>query len=286
MILNLQRRPFALGVLVFLVSALALMGQSTLGTILGNVRDTSGSAVPKVTIKLRNLGTNITVQVVSNELGYYELPLLQAGMYEVTAEAPGFKMFKQSDVELATSRTVRVDVALEVGAVSEQVTVTAEAGTIETERPTITSSRNAEQLRTVPLNYIGNISNVIRQFATVPGAQPIRIGLSYAVAGVRTNANQFQMDGVTPPKRGSGMNTENEINFEGQEEFRLVSVNATAEYVSPATFQQTSRAGSNQFHVSADYRGTIPNLVAREWFQPARVPRHRIFTVDGCQDRL
>jgi hypothetical protein len=195
-------------------------------------------------------------------------------VYEVVVEAAGFRTFEQTEILLTAGGSVRVDVALEVGAVTEKITVTADVGAIETEKATIVAQHSYEQFRTAPYNYVGDVGNVSYLFATLPNSMPIRSGGSFSVAGVRSNSNQFQSDGITSAKR-SGMGTYNEVNIEGQDEVGLVSVNATAEFASAATYQQTSRSGTNTFHGSLDFRHTNPALTAREWYQSRKAPRHR-----------
>jgi hypothetical protein len=262
------------GILSLVVLVLSMEAQTTLGTILGTVRDTSGSVVAGAKVTVVNVGTNVRETAFTNDNGYYEVPRLIAGVFQVSVEAPGFRTFEQTGVPLTAGGSVRVDVALELGVVTEKITVTAEVGVIETEKATIVAQRSYEQFRAAPYNYVGDVGNAFYQFATLPNSMPIRSGGTFFVAGVRSNANQFQGDGLTSVKR-SGMSTYNEFNVEGQDEVRLISVNATAEFASPATYQQTSRSGTNTFHGSLDFRHTNPALTAREWYQSRKAPRHR-----------
>jgi hypothetical protein len=230
--------------------------------------------VAGATVIVRNAGTNVAETAHTNELGYYEVPRLIAGTYRVSVEAAGFRAFEQTSVPLTAGTSVRVDAVLEVGAVTDKITVSEEVGAIETEKATIVSQHSYEQFRTAPYNYVGDVGGANYLFGTLPNSMPVRSGGTFSVAGIRSNANQFQSDGITSVKR-AGMGTYNEQNIEGQDEIRLVSVNATAEFASPATYQQTSRSGTNAFHGSLDFRHTNPALTAREWYQTRKAPRHR-----------
>src|SRR5262249_36876606 len=93
------------------------------GTIEGTVTDSSGGVLPGVTVTITNVETGVQRPVVTNEKGIYRAPLLPLGKYEVVAELPGFKIFKQTDITLSVGQTAVVNATLSVGAVSETITV-------------------------------------------------------------------------------------------------------------------------------------------------------------------
>ena len=97
------------------------------GTITGTLTDPSGAVVPGARITIRNLANNATYQSATTSAGEYTAPNLPAGKYEVAFEANGLKKLVQTDVVLGVSQTLRVDAALQVGATSETISVTAEA---------------------------------------------------------------------------------------------------------------------------------------------------------------
>src|SRR5688572_6552254 len=118
------------------VSAFVVLGAATLyaqgnGTIHGSVTDPSGAAIPdaKVVALLEERGT--VRELVSSREGDYIFPSLAVGTYTITVQAQGFKMFRRSGVTLTTEQNVRIDVPLEVGNVSESVTVAAEAPLVD-----------------------------------------------------------------------------------------------------------------------------------------------------------
>src|SRR4029077_1754017 len=118
----------------------ALMGQSTFGTILGTVTDSTGAVVPQAKIKIINQGENISKATLTDSQGNYEALNLKAGTYTVTAEASGFKTFSASQLELNDRQTMRVDVKLDLGQVSETVSVSAVAPVITTDNSAIAST--------------------------------------------------------------------------------------------------------------------------------------------------
>lgn len=99
-------------------SAIALMAQTTLGTIRGVATDLTGAVAPDTVISVRNIDTNIIRRTTTGSTGDYEVAQLIPGRYEVIAEKPGFKKFIISNIRLETSTTYRADVRMEVGEVA------------------------------------------------------------------------------------------------------------------------------------------------------------------------
>src|SRR5215831_8206545 len=95
----------------------------TLGTITGEVKDSTGAVVPGATVSVTNKATNATRTTVSNAVGLYDFPALQPGLYTLKTELDGFKTAAR-DIELQVQQTARVDFALELGTISELATVT------------------------------------------------------------------------------------------------------------------------------------------------------------------
>src|SRR5215831_19858204 len=108
----------------------------TLGTITGEVKDSTGAVVPGVTVTVTNKATNATRTTITNAVGLFDFPALPPGNYSVKTELEGFKTATR-DVELQVQQTARVDFAMELGAVSEMATVTGVAPLVETENATI-----------------------------------------------------------------------------------------------------------------------------------------------------
>src|SRR5689334_16022468 len=124
-----------LPVLLFLFTLLPATfaaAQAVTGTIIGRVTDTSGAVVPGVTVTLTNTGTKLTRVVTTDTDGEYAAPSLPTGSYTVNAEISGFKGVTVSNVDLGVDQHVRIDVKLEVGALTESVTIEAESPLIQT----------------------------------------------------------------------------------------------------------------------------------------------------------
>ena len=129
-----------------------MQAQGVEATLRGRVTDSAGLAVPGVKIEVTNTGTNQVTPTVTDSVGLYTTPFLNPGTYRITAVAAGFKKFLREGLSLSVGDTVAVDMMLEVGAVTEQLTVTAEAPLLETakaDRGTLVDERTVEEM---PLN--------------------------------------------------------------------------------------------------------------------------------------
>ncbi len=117
----------------FGLCVLASYGQ-TLGDLSGEARDSSGAVVPGVRITLTNVATNASRQTLTNEAGLYNFPAVQPGIYTLRAEKEGFRTFVRTGIEVQVQLSARVDIDLQVGAVTETVEVRAESGLLQTEK--------------------------------------------------------------------------------------------------------------------------------------------------------
>src|SRR5437588_95934 len=110
-----------------LILCAGLFAQTTSTSILGTVTDTTGAAVSGVKVTAKNVGTNVLSVTQTTGSGDYTLPLLDVGEYQVTVEAPGFRIETRSGIHLQINEKVRADFQLQVGSQTETVTVRAEA---------------------------------------------------------------------------------------------------------------------------------------------------------------
>ena len=118
----------------FLACALVVSlsnGQSNSGNIQGTVSDSTGAALPKATVTVRNLDTGATVSTETTDAGLYSAPNLPPGRYALTVEAPNFKKYVREGVTVPTGTTVTLDIQMQLGMVSENVVVSADASQLE-----------------------------------------------------------------------------------------------------------------------------------------------------------
>ena len=150
-----------IGVLPSTVSA-----QAVTGTLLGNVTDSSGAGVPGATVTAVETGTNVSRTAVTNETGYFIFPSLLNGTYNVDAELQGFKKVVREGVRVDVNTTVRIDLKLEVGQLTETVQVVSETPLLQTDRTDTGRIIESKMVAELPLTFNRNFQSLVM---TVPG---------------------------------------------------------------------------------------------------------------------
>src|SRR6185503_13008004 len=123
----------AIAALCVLLAA-PLSAQTVQATLMGRVLDSSGGGVPGAPVQVKNVETNQVTALVTDRGGQYTAPYLRPGTYTILVEAPGFKKLVRDNLVLNIAQTVTMDLTLEVGGVTEQVTVSADAPLLETSK--------------------------------------------------------------------------------------------------------------------------------------------------------
>jgi hypothetical protein len=177
--------------------------QGVQATLKGRVTDTSGAVVPNVKIEVKNTGTNVTVNTVTDSAGLYTVPFLTPGSYLVSAEGSGFKKYVRENLQLSVDETIDVDVRLEVGAITEQVMVTSQSPLLETataDRGTLVDQQSVEQL---PLNgrnpfMLAKIVAGVTFNGTAIYQRPFDNGAiaQWTINGGLETSNEFLLDGA------------------------------------------------------------------------------------------
>lgn len=265
---------FCLVPMLVVICAIPAVGQTSLSTIRGTVTDQSGAVVPGVQIRLEDVATNIVARtVVTDGNGNYEVPALKGGDYRLTATRTGFKTYVATDITLQSNQTKRVDVGLQVGTTSTEVTVSAAARTIETEGGSIAPQTTGKQYKIIPIP--GNAySSPLPVLATMPTLQFGHGGLygefDVSVAGQSGNQFDMGMDGVLEENQ----NTQT-VNMEDAAEVKVMGINNSAEYSRIATYNVVTKRGTNELHGELSYYHRNSALAARGYFEPNK--QHQIY---------
>lgn len=253
---------------VLVAIPLSTLAQSTTATIIGNITDPSGAQVPAASVTARNADTGLTRTVVSGEDGGYRIEFLPVGNYviEVTPST-GFKKATRSGVVLQVGDTVRVDIALEVGAVTEQVTITDETPQINTNSSELGRTVQSREIENLPLVE----RNVFALLDLTPGVQSNNTGVSTASATTNNNVLGFPeqrtlINGGTDGGTGSvsyyldgGTNMTNLRNTgnvapnpEAIREFKVTTNSYNAEYgrFASGVINIITKSGTNRFQGS------------------------------------
>ena len=184
----------AMALVLMVVLPAAGSAQMTRGSIAGTVRDASGAIVPGATVTVTNVATNAAQTVTTDGEGFYRVPALEPGRYQVTTELSGFRSVEQRDIDVRPATETPVDVKLDPAGVGETVQVVAEAGTLGLNRnsPTIATTITSRMIEELPLSQGRNLNNLI---LTVPNASSTVGQGTYAVNGNRPRNNNYMIDG-------------------------------------------------------------------------------------------
>ncbi|MEO8077422.1 MAG: TonB-dependent receptor [Acidobacteriota bacterium] len=172
------------------------------GSIAGTLTDETHAVVPKASVTVTNTSTGLSRQVTTDQAGYYAVPNLSEGTYDLSVSAGGFKPYTQKGVNVPINVLTRVDVTIQVGALTEQVTVEANAAALQTSKSDISVSLDPRAIENLPLSGYRNFQTLIN---LVPGATPARFqnavtdtpgrALSSNVNGQERGANNTRLDG-------------------------------------------------------------------------------------------
>jgi hypothetical protein len=201
-----QRCVFCLTIATacILLFSQASYGQSTFGTVLGTVKDPSGSLIPMATVTLMNTGTSAEKSAITNSNGGYEFVNVEIGNYKLTVDAAGFQKTEYQAFDLAARATVRIDVDLKVASQVTSVTVEAVA-VVQTDASNIAETKGSIELTDLPVAISTRSSGSTSAYATL-GAQP---GVQYdsnnniEVAGAGPSQLSFSIDGISSVGPGS-----------------------------------------------------------------------------------
>lgn len=252
------QRKHAFGHLGLLLTSLLLislmaMAQSTFGTLLGTVKDSSGSVVPNATVKITNIDENTARTVQTNSNGDYEAVNTKPGRYKIEITASGFQAFTTSEVTLTARQTVRVDAALSTGQVTAQVNVTANAGAIATETQTISSAFESQKILNLPANYrgAGGSTSPYGLIAALPGVQSDNGG-AFSIQGALPSQSQFSLDGISTTNVTGNSPLRNAFpSAESIAEIKVQGVGNAAEYGQVGDVTTISKSGTNEYHATA-----------------------------------
>lgn len=260
--------------LVLLAIPLLCLAQYDTSTILGTVKDPSGAEVTGANVILENTQTGVRQTATTDASGNFLFLNLRIGTFRVSAEMQGFKKVTSEVFTLVVNARQRVDLTLEVGSVSENVTVTGAASQLETD----SSDRGQVITREAIINLPLNGRNYADLALLAPGVRKSNISnrdASFNVNGLRSSLNNFMVDGVDNNAYGTSnqgfSNQVVQLTPDAVQEFKVQTNNFSAEYgrAGGAVINASVRSGTNELHGSAwEYlRNTKLNAVG--FFKPS-----------------
>lgn len=248
----MHRTLFVL-VCFFLLSVVLFAQVSTEGSFIGTVTDSSGAVVPNAEVVVKHLATGLTRTATTGASGEFTILALPIGEYSVAVTAAGFKTWELARTQLAVGERARITPALEVGQASERVTIEASAEVVQTEKATVETVVQMQQIRELPLPT----RNPLALVAMVPGMRVDSIQNDGERAtfvqgqGLRNNKTGFQLDGVNSnaPMDEGGTAIPN---VDTVAEFNVQTLNFTAESGrDPMQVLVVTKSGTNEFHGAA-----------------------------------
>jgi hypothetical protein len=249
----------------------------TTARIVGTVTDKTGAVVPGVSLTVVQTETGLKRQVHSNPNGVYVAPALEVGTYSITVEAAGFKRQTLAGIVLQVDQEARIDVALEVGALTESVTVSGEASLLQSESATVGQVIDNRYTTEIPLNGrdFSQLILLTPGANTRPGGADLYTGATigsngsgFAIGG-REHHNNFMMDGASNNARQYG-SIAIRPSIDAVLEFKVQSNMYSAEFGGAATAQihLVTRSGGNALHGSAFEFLRNTAFDARNFFLP------------------
>src|SRR6266508_809833 len=235
---------------------------STVGSISGTVRDPTGAVVPRAQVVIEEERTGFSRTVVANDEGFYSAPSLPFGRYSVSTAPQGFKKTVSTGQDLHLNEHLVVNLTLEIGPVTETVTVPNETAPVETRSGEISSLVSEKQVTELPLNG----RNYAQLVLMVPGVSPVTqagAGGAFGTAGTgldshvdmsvngnQSNANMWTVDGVNNMDVGSNATLLIFPSIDSIQEFRVERNSFSAEYgqARGAVINLITKGGTNQFH--------------------------------------
>jgi outer membrane receptor protein involved in Fe transport len=274
-------RITVLSAVLAVISPLPASAQAV-GAITGIVSDSSGAVIPGVTIEVTNVATAQTRVTVTGADGFYSVPQLAPGPYQVKATLQGFKAVVREGITVAVETTSRIDLALSVGAVEESVTVTADSPLVETRTATLGTVIEEKKIVELPLNgrnftQLGTLMpGVVAPPAALGGAAgeatPGGFGAvtsGFSVNGLRNQSNNFLLDSAS---NNDTFNTGFVLRPppDAIQEFKILTHSYAAEYGRSAgsVINVVTKSGTNELHGAAWEFNRDDRFQARNYFAP------------------
>lgn len=260
---------------LFFAASASLRAQTGNGSIEGAVTDPSGGAVAGATVTARNMDTSLTQMTTTTDAGVYYLPNLPPGRYAITFEAAGLKKLDQEGVTVTVSSPTSLNVQMQVGAVTESVTVSADASQLQTTSSDIGRTVQSDLVQNLPLQVSGTLRNPVQFVELVPGFvgtlgnNPANNATDdFKVNGGQETGTDILVDGVSISLVSPNTQWNKGVSTDAVDEFKVMQSNFTAEYgqSGDGIVNLTVKSGTNELHGSAYDFLRNKSLDANNWF--------------------
>ncbi len=283
---RISRPVFTLSVCAVVLLTTVIAWASITGTISGVVTDPNGAVVPGVTAVATEEATGVQTTVVTDAKGFYSFPTLAIGKYDVTFIHQGFSDFRETAVTINVNSAVRIDVKMQVGAVTNTVAVRSDTLHVETESSQMGMVIEGAKMVALPLNGRSYLSLIPLQ----PGVSPVPYsstngytaspGVSgnlnagtWSISGARGGSNGYMVNGADA-QEGAQSVAALVPNLDSIAQFRIITNNFNAEYgnYSGGQVNVVTKSGANQFHGDAFEFLRNTDLDAKSYYNSERGP--------------
>ncbi|MFQ5931048.1 MAG: TonB-dependent receptor domain-containing protein [Nitrospiraceae bacterium] len=235
-----------------------VLAQTETAGVNGFVEDPTGAFIPGADVTAVNVATNATYRALTNESGYYVITPLPIGTYRITVEMPGFKVGVAENITLQVQQRAKIDFTLEIGEVTEQVTVESSTPLLETEDTSMGQVVNNRAIIELPLNG----RNYLQLGTLAAGMMPVKKGMfndhdsAFLANGLRYTMNNYLLDGVDNNSQITNLQSGGaEIirpSVDAIQEFKIQTSNFSAEFgrSAGAVVNVAIKGGNNEFHGS------------------------------------
>ncbi len=244
------------------------LAQSGRGTLTGTVKDTSGAIVPAAEVTITNMETGVQIKAVATSAGVYHVPYIPPGKYTISASSTGFKKTVLENIEVHVAEVVTADVVLQVGQITDSVTVTSSAPMLEKASAEIGTVSTEKEVHTWPIQ----IDDGTRQlqtfiFSSMPGTQGD--GWEGSVNGGQAFSHEILIDGISVGRMdiNGGNTSEFTATVDAVNEFRLQTGSLSAQYGNTQTGMANfgMKSGTNEYHGSGFWFYQSSALNANKW---------------------
>jgi hypothetical protein len=258
--------------LLFATNAFAQLASQT--GLVGTVTDSGGLVVPGAQVVAVNIGTKDTYETTTNSEGFYNIQFPTPGKYEITVTMSGFQQFKATGVNLGTNQVARTNAVLQVGQLTESITVESSAQVLNTDRATVSETISERAIVELPLAG-RNVWSLASTTPGVLGGNNSDIGLSFRGAGQREIQNSLALDGINSSSNLLAATSMRPI-AEAVTEIQVQTGSTSAEYGSylGVHINVVTKSGTNNLHGSVFHFGQDDSLDSRGYFDDPNLPKN------------
>ncbi len=244
---------------LLVVAGGAAFAQSDRGIITGSVTDQAGAVIPNAAIEVKNINTAAVYQSQSSSTGKYTFSQLPAGKYQMSSSVPGFKQYVRTGITVMVAQTLRIDILLEVGNISDTVTVSADAPLLRMDSGELSTNIGSKSLNELPiLGFSGYIRDPFAMTTLIPGALYSQSFTSLVrIGGAPSNTQSVRVEGQDATNGiWTSFTTFTQPSVDSVEEVAVQTSNFAAEFgqAGGGLFNMTMKSGTNKLHGSAyDY---------------------------------